>query len=313
MDYSFLHKKYFGLQDETRIECKDKIKYFDNGKYIKTINYKFDIKDNSDKIYVDIHDIFSKEILGTSFKYFLTNYNFSDPTNIVSKIDIEYGSSRINRIILSSNSNNEYLLTKFFFNLPVVKYNQFRFIFYLKRGRYLKDKPFDVLKADEKEKEEINNLIFTFDIYEFYKVEREEFKDMLYEFRSIGLDDIIYFKACNEPNLPFNHPCEEIIIYTNVDDENVFNKEDDINNEVDVDKMKQISINIDGNFYEMKLSKYYKNTFIYSFDETINFSRINKCFIRFDKNCNLGKYRIYSVCINFIRANHDYLWVSYSK
>lgn len=288
-----INKYYCGSQVESLIENenKDKDKCMENGIFIKSFDCKFkfikfdyrsqafslinvsdniyddiDIKNwkNNDKNKSELYELYenipsSEDI---KVKYFLTNYRFNSFDlflKMVKYIEVDYGGQRINKIHTSLyEGDSEVFMKKYFTNLFLCEYHKLEYKFYFNEDVQIKD---------------IKNLNFSFDVYkvnenvgldnDLKKIEYKYFQ-VQHSCETYNLNEIKEIPMWN------NHPGKEIIIKIN-DSGN--------NNENDLfDIMKEIIFVPDEYEYKLKLSRNYKNLYIYdiveNFGKPINFSKI---------------------------------------
>lgn len=271
-----LIEKYQGVQDKSLIEHEDEEKCMENGTFIKSVDCKFQLL-NLEYHYslMDIHDNinsslhnnncelvefykedFSKDI---KLKYFLTNYRFNSFDlflKIVKYVEIHYGGQRIDKIFTFLYEGAPEVFMKYFSNLFLCEYHKLEYKFYFIEGVQIKD---------------ICDLVFSFDVY---KINNPDLKQIAYKFPQIQYHSNVYnLNEVTKIRLPFNHPGKELIIKINNDGGNDL-----------TEIMKEILFVFDGNEFKLKLSRNYKNLYIYdiveNFGKTINFSKIDYGFIK---------------------------------
>jgi len=279
-----------GIQDDYLIKYKENLKYLENGTLYKTIDCplkQFYNVRNEEVIKVNTTNFLIDEKNGEMFvknKYFATNYRFNSFDiflNTVDVVKVEYGGQIISCIFVNlceGTEGTEKFMEKFP-NLFLMKYHDLTFKFKFKENISFKD---------------YEDLVFSFDIFEVDK-NLEEIDDLIYP--------ISQFQYTDSNRFTFNHPCSELIIIINDDNDFVVNHDDLINRSI---SMKNIKLIFDySHEIELNLSRNYKNLFIYNFVEnignTINFSRVEECKFLLNESQKNIDMKLAVVSIQFVR------------
>lgn len=292
-----LIEKYQGVLDNLLIEHKDKEKCMENGTFIKSVECKFQLL-NLEYNYslMDIHNYINSSIRNSELvefyredfskdlklKYFLTNYRFNSFDlflKIVKYVEIHYGGQRINRVYTFLDEGDpEVFMKKYFSNLFLCEYHKLEYKFYFIEGVQIKD---------------ICDLVFSFDVY---KVNNNfDLKKIEYKFPQIQYHNEVYnLNEVMKIRLRYNHPGKELIIKINNDGGNDL-----------TEIMKEILFVFDHNEFKLKLSRNYKNLYIYdiveNFGKTINFSKIDYGYVKILPDNRNIELEICLISYNLIR------------
>lgn len=287
--------RYDGIVDEELRKNKDNERCMEKGNFVTSVDCGFKIENvRFGRILLNAHH-FVKDLIDDDleFKYFLKNFRFNSFETfleIVDSVEIDYAGFRLNRIYTFLNEGDSENFMKYFSNLFLCNLHELRFIFNFKENIQ------EILKENFKEK--LNNLIFSFDVYEFNK----NMKSCVYKYPQIQNDFNIGSVYSPYPSfrINFNYPGKELILS--------FDEKENENQKELFELMKEIELVLDGRKFTLKLTRNYKNLYIYdfikNFGKTINFSEVNsaKIMLKFEPKNPLNMSLISYNLIGFING-----------
>lgn len=279
-----LIQKYKGKYDHL-IKESDAM---NNGTFIKTFSYKFhNLNLNLLKLrsLMEFREKLDQELLDqVEPTFFMTNFRFNSFElffKIVKNVEICSGGARISTIQTILNEGDfEGFMKKYFFNMFICKYHSLEYYFYFNENVQIKD---------------ILDLEFSFDVYKVNDlIDQEIISYKIYQ-TQYYFDEV--HNIHDKIRLNYHYPAEElIIIIKDLSEESLKNL---------FDSLKKIVLNIDGIDIDFKLSRNYKNIFVYNFVEnlgdSINMSMTEYAYIRIscDKDVKLQTCLVNSNLIKF--------------
>jgi len=279
-----LHKQTYGAQDKHIEDYFQNSKYIFEGEFISMETFKFTSnKDLNKPTKIKINDYYSHIM-----DYGYSNIQLVDKyCYMIEKINIELGGQPINRIypsktgathILEFADTNTILPSLYFHELSIVIYFKYEGVVELTVDKMKITNPIKNKSAEVMLKQ-----------------------TQCWDTQEIEITNNETNNEINKINLNFNHPVKKITIIA----------EDDVEYNItlifDLPKIES-SENAD---YEYKAVSYEKKC-VYEFEETINFSRINKVYLLVETS-KPTKIHIFADTLHILRIMNGMAGLSFSK